>query len=161
MTDFNKDVYTIARIHDNIFLGNIHATEFIFLHQNNIQAVLSLLNFDNLNDLIKFKNKFKNYPINHKLIIIEDSPDADISKHFDEIYEFVINNYANNKNILIHCQAGLSRSVSATAYCLMKLYGLSFEDALKLIQNKRPYMSINPSFVSQLLDYENYNNKTY
>lgn len=42
------------------------------------------------------------------------------------------------KNILVHCSAGKSRSASIVAGYLIKYYGYSVDDAIRLIRKKRP-----------------------
>ncbi len=56
--------------------------------------------------------------------------------------------------VLIHCQAGVSRSVTLAASYLMKHHRLSAEDALAMIKSKRPAAKPISFFVEQLKLYE-------
>lgn len=68
-------------------------------------------------------------------------------------YKFIDEAVTNNKRILIHCVAGISRSVSLIIYFLMKKYGISFDDALMIIKHGRTIANPNRSFKIQLLEY--------
>ena len=52
--------------------------------------------------------------------------------------------------ILVHCAAGHSRSASVLAYYLMGEYGMSWQQALRMIAAGRPSISPNPGFCEQL-----------
>lgn len=76
--------------------------------------------------------------------------DSDMdSQYFYDILEYLIPKLveAGDKKILFHCQSGKSRSVSvATAYLCKKL-GISIEDCLSLIKNKRYIINPRNSFI--------------
>jgi protein-tyrosine phosphatase len=52
--------------------------------------------------------------------------------------------------ILIHCQAGMSRSGSVAIALLSKLYSISFEDALAFAKQKRPMIQPNEGFIKMI-----------
>ncbi len=55
--------------------------------------------------------------------------------------------------ILIHCQAGMSRSASVAIALLARLYNISFHDAFALAQQKRSIIQPNEGFITMLEDY--------
>ena len=59
-----------------------------------------------------------------KIILAKDNLDYPIDKHFDEAYEFIEHMRENNKNVLVHCHAGISRSATLVCAYLMKKRGL-------------------------------------
>lgn len=60
----------------------------------------------------------------------------------------------SNSVILIHCMAGVSRSVTLTIAYLMNYFGLSMQLAYQLVKDKRPAISPNLNFMGQLVAFE-------
>jgi protein-tyrosine phosphatase len=74
----------------------------------------------------------------------------DVTPYFNQAINFIENAISENGNVLVHCFAGISRSAAlCTAFISHKL-NLHPNDAVSLIQNLRPIVSINPSFRKQL-----------
>lgn len=55
---------------------------------------------------------------------------------FDQVAELISQNLANG--VLVHCQAGQSRSAACVLNYLMKHHSLSFDEAYKLLESRRP-----------------------
>jgi predicted protein tyrosine phosphatase len=87
--------------------------------------------------------------LKNQLEIYNNKPMIEIGYHFiDDALLF-------QKNVLIHCMAGVSRSVSMIAYYLMKKYHIDYNDVINYIRNKRSIVNPNDSFKSQLKIYQN------
>ena len=56
--------------------------------------------------------------------------------------------------ILIHCMAGVSRSVTLTIAYLMYRYRMSMQSAYQFVKEKRPAISPNLNFMGQLVEFE-------
>jgi protein-tyrosine phosphatase len=56
-------------------------------------------------------------------------------------------------NVLVHCQAGVSRSVTIVAAYLMKENRIDYVSSLDLIRSKRPQICPNKGFLKQLKQY--------
>merc|ERR1712117_361923 len=100
-----------------------------FLQTNNITAIISLY-FQPLPD--KIVSLLKNY--HH--IPIDD------------------NCIENNEIVLVHCQAGISRSPTIVMAYLMNKMSLGWQDACKYVQERRNIVAPNFSFISQLFKFE-------
>lgn len=61
---------------------------------------------------------------------------------------------AQNCGVLVHCLAGVSRSVTVTVAYLMQKLQLSLNDAYDLVKRKKSDISPNFNFMGQLLDFE-------
>ena len=92
-------------------------------------------------------------------IPIDDAPDVDIEKWFDDVSDFIMANRLMQKKILVHCYAGMSRSVSLTCAFLMNLFQCNDVKALYWIRDKRPCVAVNPGFLRQLASYSRKINK--
>lgn len=59
-----------------------------------------------------------------------------------------------NCGVLVHCLAGISRSVTVTVAYLMQKLNLSMNDAYDIVKMKKSNISPNFNFMGQLLDFE-------
>lgn len=57
-------------------------------------------------------------------------------------------------SVLIHCQRGVSRSVTCAVFFLMRKVGMTLESALDLCRARRSVAAPIPAFVEQLAEYE-------
>ncbi|PWZ54810.1 Dual specificity protein phosphatase 1 [Zea mays] len=87
---------------------------------------------------------------NYKKIEVLDIPDTDLLKHSDECFGFIDEAISSGGNVLVHCFAGRSRSVTIVVAYLMKKHQMSLESALSLVRSKRPQVAPNGGFISQL-----------
>ncbi len=106
-----------------------------------------------LNLVYDIENMFE-YDFIYKKIIFDDMVDIDITKYFDEAFEFIDKAKKPNCRCLVHCAMGQSRSVSIVIGYLMSRNKLSFDEAYKYVKEKRPSADPNMGFVSRLIDYE-------
>lgn len=82
---------------------------------------------------------------------IRDHPDEMIMPHFEGVIAFIEDALkVEGSNVLIHCMAGRSRSATCLAAYLMKRRGLSADDAVQFIQEKRSIVQPNDGFMYQL-----------
>ncbi|KTF91503.1 hypothetical protein cypCar_00018751 [Cyprinus carpio] len=99
----------------------------------------------------------------YKWIPVEDSHTADISSHFQEAIDFIaISEWklfqervkAEGGKVLVHCEAGISRSPTICMAYIMKTQRLRLEQAFEVIRQRRAIVSPNFSFMGQLLQFE-------
>lgn len=86
-------------------------------------------------------------------IPINDSMKQDLFGYMKSALEFIHNARmaSSNTKLLIHCQAGISRSVSFAIAYVMWAENLSFDEGLKLVHTHRSVASPNLNFAGQLL----------
>lgn len=82
---------------------------------------------------------------------LKDEPGEDISKYFNESYAF-IDEHLKDSNVLIHCQAGVSRSASVVIAYLIKKLKINYLKALSFVRDKRPSVKPNSGFELSLIE---------
>ncbi|KAG2465811.1 dual specificity protein phosphatase 4 [Polypterus senegalus] len=90
----------------------------------------------------------------YKCIPVEDNHKADISSWFIEAIEYIDSVKDSNGRVLVHCQAGISRSATICLAYLMKKKRVKLEEAFEFVKQRRSIISPNFSFMGQLLQFE-------
>merc|ERR1712038_912335 len=83
-----------------------------------------------------------------------DNGFQNLRQFFEEAFEFIEAAKAANTGVLIHCQAGISRSPTIAIAYLMKNYLMPMAEAYKFVKTKRSIISPNLNFMGQLWEYE-------
>ncbi|XP_005417376.2 dual specificity protein phosphatase 5, partial [Geospiza fortis] len=129
-----------------LYLGSAyHASKCEFLANLHITALLNVSR--------KSSESFKDQYC-YKWIPVEDSHTADISSHFQEAIDFIDQVRRAGGRILVHCEAGISRSPTICMAYLMKTRKLRLDEAFDYIKQRRSLISPNFGFMGQLLQYE-------
>jgi protein-tyrosine phosphatase len=166
---FNNE-YNISKINDRMYIGDLaSATNKDELEKTGITHIISVIN-----------GSIKYYPktFEYKLIHINDDPWVKIEDYFDECIEFINEVFkTENTKIMIHCQKGISRSVTIMlAYLLndmiknkkneieitdesinninkTNIAEKMVDEMVKTIQIYRPIAKPNEGFAKALVDY--------
>jgi protein-tyrosine phosphatase len=80
--------------------------------------------------------------------LYENRPLIEIGSHF------IASATKSNGKVLVHCMAGISRSVSVLSYYIMKATNVNFDKVLYFIKSKRFIANPNVCFVNQLNAYD-------
>ncbi|XP_032396740.1 dual specificity protein phosphatase 19 [Etheostoma spectabile] len=89
----------------------------------------------------------------YKTLQILDLPDTDITSYVGECSSFIDRAREQDGVVLVHCNAGVSRSSSVVIGYLMMREGLLFDDAYSQVKVARPSIRPNPGFYQQLQGY--------
>jgi predicted protein tyrosine phosphatase len=92
-----------------------------------------------------------------------DTVNGNLIKHFPEVFKFIDYTLENNGKILIHCQAGISRSPAFIIGYLMWNYkgkgnpekNYTLDTYMTMIRKYRPEIGPNLNFCGQLLMFHN------
>ncbi|XP_044299567.1 dual specificity protein phosphatase 9 [Varanus komodoensis] len=137
-----------VQILPNLFLGSARdSANMDTLAKLGIHYILNVT--PNLPNLFE-----KNGDFHYKQIPISDHWSQNLSQFFPEAIEFIDEALSRNCGILVHCLAGISRSVTVTVAYLMQKLNLSLNDAYDLVKRKKSNISPNFNFMGQLLDFE-------
>lgn len=157
----------LNRILGGIYIGSIQPiSEHVSLHgQYEITHILSIIKFEVIPEyLVRKSYTLKNIPI-------DDDLNTNILQYFNESNRFLdgclypdefeydpakadFRKKPHGANVYIHCQAGVSRSVSFTIAYLMYRYRLNLKTALHAVKRRRPTALPNDNFMEQLHLYE-------
>ncbi|RUP45823.1 protein-tyrosine phosphatase-like protein, partial [Jimgerdemannia flammicorona] len=131
-------------IEDGIYLsGSGGAKNETFLKKKNIKAVLSIGNFDSI-------ALYSRSGIDHTIIQIEDAAYINIIEHLPTGFKFFTKHVGVNK--IVHCEKGMSRSVSLVlAYLMNKYKRKPMDDLLNDIKIKRPCAILTFQFDNKML----------
>lgn len=129
-----------------LYLGSAyHASECEFLANLHITALLNVS---------RRASEACTTRLHYKWIPVEDSHTADISSHFQEAIDFIDCVREKGGKVLVHCEAGISRSPTICMAYLMKTKQFRLKDAFDYIKQRRSVISPNFGFMGQLLQYE-------
>lgn len=135
-----------CKIEEGLYLGSLGAA-------NNKSALKNL----NITHVLTVAGSLPPpYPkdFTYKIIDIADREDVNISRYFDECFEFIEEAKRAGGSVLVHCFVGRSRSVTIVVSYLMKKHGISLSEALEHVKKQRPMASPNSGFMSLLRDLE-------
>lgn len=108
-----------------------------------------------LNVTSSIPNQFKDLEgFVYKQIAVEDKLDVDMTQHLSGAFQFIENARLCGHRVLVHCHAGMSRSVTIILAYLMKYYNHTLDSSLEYVKQKKPNISPNFSFMGQLLEFE-------
>jgi protein-tyrosine phosphatase len=84
-------------------------------------------------------------------IPMEDDPDYPIERYFPFTNRFIHKHRVERRrNVLVHCQMGISRSVACVIAYLMSISGSDPWDLLINVRKRRPQAGPNPGFLDAL-----------
>lgn len=130
-----------AKIIDHIYLGSQDCCELDVLAAENITAVLSIG--------IEPSSKFSN--IIYKFVPCLDLPETDIRDVLVmDCIPFIESCVECNSNVLVHCNAGVSRSAAVVIGYLVLVENYTYDDAYTAVKIARSCIRPNKGFEQQL-----------
>jgi protein-tyrosine phosphatase len=132
------------KITEYLYIGSLNDVLKLPLGSKKFSLIISLCNSSKYPE-------FKHIPVIH--IDIEDSEDVNIYKYFSYTNS-LIERAKEDGNVLVHCRAGISRSVSIVLAYMMKTYRMSLDEAIHHVKNIRRIANPNIGFLKQLSEYE-------
>jgi len=137
------------RILPNLYLGGMEAAvDAESLAQQGVRAVVCC------NREFEFATSKYNPELDYYRVDVEDMGREPIELFFPEATEFIHKHLSEERPVLIHCKAGVSRSASVLLAYLIEYCGYSLHDAFMFTLERRPTITPNPGFMTRLREYE-------
>ncbi|XP_076348657.1 dual specificity protein phosphatase 19-like isoform X4 [Tachypleus tridentatus] len=145
-SDIKPDLHVfVAEVIPRLFIGSQDvAQDLNLLHQMNVTHILNIAT--------GVPNMFEEEFI-YKRISILDLPEANIRIFFEGCFQF-IDDGLQEGGVLVHCNAGVSRSATIIIGYLMNREKLCLDEALDKVKSVRPFIKPNVGFMEQLKQYE-------
>ena len=83
-----------------------------------------------------------------------DVESHDLKPHLEGAVERIDAALKRGKNVLVHCQQGVSRSAAIVIAYLIRKRGMTYDAAAAFVRQRRPCVKPNSGFVRSLKDYE-------
>jgi len=144
-----KDIenHPASQVTPFLFLGNMKDA-------SDIEA-LSRLGIDHVLNVTAVSPAYQtSSKITYKQLHAADNGYQNLKQYFDEAFEFIDAARNCGGSVLIHCQAGVSRSPTIAVAYLIKYFPMTMVDAYKFVKSRRSIISPNLNFMGQLLEFE-------
>ena len=144
-----KDIenHPATKVADFLFLGNMNDAA-------NAES-LTALGIDHVLNVTAVEPSYTmSNNITYKQLHAADNGSQNIKQHFNEAFRFIDAAKKSGGSVLIHCQAGVSRSPTIAIAYLIKYFSMKMLDAYQFIKIRRTIISPNLNFMGQLLEFE-------
>ena len=111
-----------------------------FLKKNGFTAIVNVTTSDN-----KFPDSFEYFQVP-----IKDVWGENIQDYFEEAANFIEEQKKKGGKVLVHCQAGISRSPTIVIAYMMLKQGMTYNEAYEYVRSKRKYIDPNIEFDAHL-----------
>nr|CAI5833937.1 unnamed protein product [Callosobruchus analis] len=129
-----------AKIVDYLYLGSQDCCEKEVLEEYSIKFVLSIG--------VEASTRYEG--ITYQFVDCLDLPETDLEKPLRECVPFIKNAINKHCNVLVHCNAGVSRSSSIVIGYLILDKGYTFSEAYEVVRSARSCIKPNVGFERQL-----------
>ncbi|XP_005912733.1 dual specificity protein phosphatase 22-B isoform X1 [Haplochromis burtoni] len=135
----------INKVLPDLYLGNFKdARDREHLARNNITHILSI--HDSAAPILQ--------EMTYLCISAADLPTQNLSQYFKQSIVFMHESRLKGEGCLVHCLAGVSRSVTLVVAYIMTVTGLGWQEALAAVKVVRPCAGPNLGFQRQLQEFE-------
>jgi len=150
----------IDEIVNNLFVADWYSSDDIpLLKQHKITCIITVETTEKSERILA---QYRAHGITHYQIKIYDHPSEDIRPYLEPSFNCIRDHIARGGKVLVHCYAGVSRSISIILWYIIKLLYLNHltghlspsevvNYSLCLCRRHRPIANPNPGFMLQLV----------
>ena len=144
----------IFELGDGLFLGSCFGAEYDPIFDPSVIGIKAVVNITCGSGRVP--NKFEALGVEYINFAVHDQPgEMAIRDAIDRGCPVVKSWLDSNKLVLVHCSAGLSRSVTFVVAFLMKTHRITLKNAVEFVQSRRGRkLQINPTFWMELASIE-------
>ncbi|NP_001038858.1 uncharacterized protein LOC751678 [Danio rerio] len=137
-----------AQVTDHLFIGTSKtASDSRILQSLHITCIINSTQNTHSSDT--------HLPSAHYMQIpVPDDPSCRLSEYFHSVSDKIQQVSEERGRVLLHCNAGVSRSASLCLAFLIKHHRLTLREAHQMLKAKRPIIRPNNGFWSQLVEFE-------
>ena len=135
---------------DNIILGNACDASFYYhMKDANIGMIVNVTK--------EIPNYFQKDFEYFKISLNDQNHEKFTNEIFERVNTYIsLYKRKNKKNILVHCYMGSSRSATIVSAYMIKTYGYTLDECIKILRSKIKIVNINTEFAKNLQDYWEY-----
>ncbi|KAG6914689.1 hypothetical protein DXG01_015934 [Tephrocybe rancida] len=89
----------------------------------------------------------------HRIQILDQNT-VDLKPYLEAACNYIDRALRSGRNVLVHCQQGISRSPAIVIAYLIRNHGMSYDNAFALLKRKRACVKPNSGFVNALREWE-------
>ncbi|KAK0057996.1 dual specificity protein phosphatase 19 [Biomphalaria pfeifferi] len=144
VVDWSEDLQ-VAEVRDGLIMGSQDvAHDLDTLKHHRVTHILNVAS--------GVENLFPDLFI-YKTLDLRDLPEYPILQDFQNAITFIDEALKANGCVLVHCNAGISRSAAIVMAYLIKTEGMTVNEAFSFLRLKRPAICPNPGFMIQLQNF--------
>lgn len=138
---------TAHRVDGNVFVGGyLAAADPDFVSRNGITRIVKMIADDP-----SYKGGYHRHEgVKYFVAAAEDVPSYDIRGDICGAVKFIREGVQGGEKVLVHCHAGISRSVTVVVAYLMICRGCNLRTALQIVTSARPIARPNAGFMAHL-----------
>lgn len=135
----------MAELRKGLFVSSQDpAADKSLLFKHGVTHILNVAGLQNF-----FPNDFE-----YKSLMLFDTPEVQIRDVFEECFNFIDTALCNGGNVLVHCNAGVSRSVTIVLAYVMEKEKIGLSQVLNELKKIRPQVKPNTGFMKELNAFE-------
>lgn len=144
------------RIDQTVILGALPfrgKSSRMLVEQENVRAVISMNQDYELKPFSPTFEEWKSIGVEFLQLPTRDFVEAPSLEHIYRGVE-LIEKYIPSASVYVHCKAGRTRSATLVACYLVKRHNLSVDQAVEMIQSKRPHIYLADIHLNVIRDYQ-------
>lgn len=143
---YRDDTFEASKICENLWLGGITSTcNHEALKDRNIELIITA---------VYGASAIYPFDFNYQSADLKDIEDEELLPEIERLLPIIDYELRQQRGVLVSCVMGRSRSASIITAYLMKYKNMTLDQALNYVRERRSQIDPNPSYLSQLREFE-------